>query len=380
MSPLAAGSSSPRAGRRVDPDGELYAPPALLGCVWLALAVLTILEASKEVFGLGGPQALYETWFHNGVIIAAAALVLWRAAYEPRARTAWLAIGLAMVSWCIGSVSWSIVYGASTHPPYPTFADIFWLLWYPLVGVGVANLIRLRVHRFVLHRWLDGVALILLVLAAGAALVLRRDPAHLAHGAFAIIVGYSYPVLDVLLVGAILGVYGLLGWRPDRVWAVLGLGILATALVDATFAVQQAQGLAGDRRYDFVWTVGAVLISYAAWVRAPRPSGEAEQVYGLRAVALPLLAQALAAGIQIYAFIRPINETERLVTVVVLAVSAVQIFLTRPHPATDAPGHGAEAVDQSRHQAPGTSALTTDNGAALEPAADPASPGPRPAP
>jgi diguanylate cyclase len=351
MSPTAARSPVPRAARQADSDGELNIPPGLLGCVWLVLVVLTILEAAKELFGLSGPQALYETWFHNGVIVVAAALVLLRAAHERRARRAWLAIGLAMVSWGIGSVSWSIVYGTNPHPPYPTFADIFWLLWYPLVGVGIASLIRLRVHRFVLHRWLDGLALILLVLAAGVALVLQRDADHVAHGVLAMTVGFSYPVLDVLLIGAVLGVYGVLGWHPDRVWALLGLGIVATAVADATFAVQQAQGRTGDRRYDFVWTLGALLISYAAWVRAPREPGGAEQVFGLRAVALPLLAQALAAGIQIYAFILPINETERLITVVVLAIAAVQIFLARPRPASDASGRGAEAAGETRDHA-----------------------------
>jgi hypothetical protein len=55
-------------------------------------------------------------------------------------------------------------------------------------------------------------------------------------------------------------------------------------------------------------------------------------------VALPLLAQALAVAVQIYAFFGGIARGERLVTVAVLVLSSIQIILTRPRPhSADAP-------------------------------------------
>jgi hypothetical protein len=134
------------------------------------------------------------------------------------------------------------------------------------------------------------------------------------------------------------GVYGLLGWRPDRMWILIGSGILMTAIADAAFAVQEARGVSDVTTYDFVWTLGAILIAYAAWVRAPAGRVEVERPTGLRAVALPLVAQAMAAGIQIYALFEPIGKSERIGTVAVLVVSSVQIILSRPRsqPAIDA--------------------------------------------
>jgi hypothetical protein len=298
--------------------------------LWGALVVLTALEAARELFNLGGPETLYETWFPDIVLGASAALVLLRAGWEPKARSAWLAIGLAMAAWFLGNALWSLVYGSGTNAPYPSFADVLWLLWYPLMALGIFLLVRLRVPRFELSRWMDGLAIVFLVLAIGVAVVIEPDLSNEAHGNFATIVGFSYPILDVLLIGAILGVFGLLGWRPDRVFVLLGLGTLATTTVDATFAVQEAKGLTQDTHYAFVWTLGAVLIAYAAWVRAPETAGEVHEVVGLRAVALPLAAQAFAIGIQIYAYFEPVAPIERLITVAVLAVSCVQIFLTRP--------------------------------------------------
>jgi hypothetical protein len=133
-----------------------------------------------------------------------------------------------------------------------------------------------------------------------------------------------------LLLGAIVGVYGLLGWRPDHMWLLLGAGIVAMTIADSVYAVQEVGGVSGDQHYSFVWTTGTVLIAAAAWVRAPGVRDDANEIYGMRAVALPLLAQALAIFIQIYAFFGTVARGERLVTVMVLVVSSVQIILTRP--------------------------------------------------
>ncbi len=329
--------SQRRRDRRIDSEGELYASPYWLRYVWATLLLLVLLEFANEALGLTGPQALYQLWFHDIVLVASTALVLYRASYEPRVRSAWFAMGLAMASWTIGSILWSAVYGNQAHPPYPTFADVLWLAWYPLMGIGIARLIKVRVPQFELHRWMDGLAVILIVLAAGFALVVQPVAAHANQGALATIVDFSYPVLDILLIGAVLGVYGLLGWRPEKVWVLIGLGIVTTTIADAAFAVREAHGASNSGGYDFVWALSALLIAYAAWVLAPEGQEERGEVTGLRAVALPLIAQALAAAIQIYALVGTVGESERIVTLLVLAVSSVQIILTRPRPRAEQP-------------------------------------------
>jgi diguanylate cyclase len=145
---------------------------------------------------------------------------------------AWLAIGLATCAWLLGSVGWSVVYGAQANPPFPTFADIFWLLWYPLIAVGIIRLVQVRVADFSWHRWMDGVAVMLVVLTAGVALIIEPAADASIQRPLANIIDFSYPILDVLLLGAIIGVYGLLGWRPDRMWLLLGAGIVTMAVAD----------------------------------------------------------------------------------------------------------------------------------------------------
>jgi hypothetical protein len=266
------------------------------------------------------------------VIAAAAVCILARAAVDARGRKAWLAFGLATAVWSTGSISWTAVYGSQTRPPYPTFADALWLLWYPLTAAGIYYVIRDTLPHFDVHRWMDGLAVVLVVLMAGFAIVLNPVISHESNGIAATVVDFSYPVLDLLLAGAILGVYVLLGWRPPRVWVLLGLGTLTITVADAIFALQEARGVAIDERFDFVLTLGALIIAYAAWNRTPEVAEEVAKATGLRAVALPLLAQALAAGIQVYGLFGSLGRSERVLTLAVLIISSVQIVLTRPRP------------------------------------------------
>lgn len=339
--------STPRirvgARRRVDVDGELTEWPPWLLPVWVVLVALTALEALGELQWIGGSLALYQRWIPNVVLAAAALLVFARAAFEPVARRAWLCFGFAMALWCVGSISWTVVYGSQANPPYPTFADVLWLLWYPLMAAGLVFLVRVRFRTFEVHRWIEGIGVVLMALAVGFGLVVQPLADQTTHTHLATVVDFSYPVLDILLIGALLGIYGLLGWRPDAMWIFVGLGIAACAGADAAFAVQQARGVAESSHYDFVWTLGALFIAYSAWVRSPTVHDDEHQVAGMRAIALVLLAQALAVAIQLIALFKEIGKSERIVTAIVLLIASVEIVLTRPKAGASGAGKGSEA-------------------------------------
>ena len=315
---------------RVDAEGELTNWPPWLLAVWIVLLALTVLEAVDELNWIARPTTFYEDGVHDAVLVGATGLIFARAAYEPIARRAWVSFGAAMGVWSAGTIAWSVAYGGLAHPPYPTFADALWLLWYPLMAAGMVLLIQVRFRHFEVHRWMDGIAVMLIVLVAGFGLVVQPLADEAAYSTIATVVDWSYPVLDVLLLGALLGVYGLLGWRPDAMWIFIGLGVTACTCADAAFAVQQSRGVVGDGNYDFVWTLGALCIAYAAWVRSPSVHDDDRQVTGMRAVALALIAQAIAVAIQIVAVFKELGKSERIVTALVLVFASVQIILTRP--------------------------------------------------
>jgi hypothetical protein len=288
------------------------------------------LEAANEVVGRPGPGALFQDWVHDVVLACAAALCLRRAFVRPDASAAWMAIGVGLACWTVGSVLWSALYGGDLHPPDPSAADVGWLLWYPCTAYGVWLLVEPQAPAFELHRWLDGIAVALITMTAGVALFLQPIVAEDHESALSAIVTFTYPVLDILLTGAILGIFGLMGWRPGRTWLMLGAGCLVLAGADAVYAVQFGDRLPLDHDYDFVWTLGALLIAGAAYGPPARVFDD-QPVVGWRAIVLPLAAQVLAASIQVYGlFFGELGRSERIVTLVVLLVASVQIIVARP--------------------------------------------------
>jgi diguanylate cyclase len=311
--------------------GEAFSVPRVLRLAWIVLGLFVAAEAVHELFNLGGSSAFLEEWIPDVVVGVAAGLCLARAAHERHGRLAWLAFGAGLACWSAGSLLWSARYAGNQNPPYPTISDALWLAWYPFTGLGVALLIRLHVKRFELHRWIDGVAVMLIVLAGGFALLLGPVAEHAGQREFATVVDFSYPVLDMILVGSMLGVFGLMAWRPGKVWMWLGFGCVIMAVADAVFAVQEARGITSDNGYTFLWTAGAVLIAYAAWTPAS-PRREQPEMVGWRAIALPLSVQLLAAAIQIYLLASglEVSVADRVVTIAVLLIASLQIIVTRP--------------------------------------------------
>jgi hypothetical protein len=74
-----------------------------------------------------------------------------------------------------------------------------------------------------------------------------------------------------------------------------------------------------------------VAIAWAAWFpnAETRPPSE---VFGWRAIVLPLGAQLFAVGTRVLAYFVTLPPSERLLTIAILAIGAAQIVISRPRP------------------------------------------------
>lgn len=302
-----------------------------LAPVFAVLFAALALEASHEIFGFAGSgySNLVDSYLYDAMIGSSGLLMVARGVLAPRER-AWMVIGIGTLLWMSGDIVWDINFGNASagHVPRISVSDAFWLSWYPFAAIGIVILVRSRLRGFDLSRWIDGIALALLVATPGVALALQPaiDDSHL--GMLAHVVLVAYPACDILLLGAALGVIALAGWRPGRSWYTLSLGLSAWVIADALYSVQQIKGTYASGVYDFVWPAGMLLVAYAAW--QPWAVHKVHTLTGWRAVALPLACQAVALGTQIWGLIAKLGESERIIAIAVLAVVIVQLYVSRP--------------------------------------------------
>jgi hypothetical protein len=311
------------------------------------VAVLVALDLLHQAVGLGGPgsASFFGRWLNDGLLWVSALACLGGALNQTRGRVAWLLVSAALASWAIGDTVFSIRFGNAASIPDTSISDVFWLAWYPLIVAALALLVHDRVPGFELHRFIDGIAVMLLVATPWVALFLQPVVEHAPGSRLAEVVDFIYPLGDAVLFGATIGVFALMAWRPSRMWVALGLGLLVMGLGDAFYSID-ATGHAHDHGiYDVAWIAGAALVAFAAW--EPHPGQLVpRKVTGWTAIALPLAIGALAVAIQLYAFFHEIPRSERILTVIVLLIGMFQLVLTRPRPESD------EASDQGSNSPP----------------------------
>ena len=95
---------------------------------------------------------------------------------------------------------------------------MFWLAWYPLIVAALVLLVRDRIPGFELDRWIDGVAVMLLVATPwGPWIPYGLSRSTRAPSGLAIVLNFvKYPLGDAVLVGAVLGAVSSV-WTGARV-------------------------------------------------------------------------------------------------------------------------------------------------------------------
>ena len=273
---------------------------ALKACAWTAAALLAVLTIELGT-NLAGVEvtAVFQDYLYNGLLFAGAAFCLWRVAVVKEERLAWSVMGAGLVSWTAGDIVWTVVWAEDPNAPYPGLADALWLAWYPASLVTLLLLLRSRITSFRASLWLDGTIGALCTMALGFAFAHQPITDGAVGATAAVLTNLAYPLCDILVLGVIVAIVGLTGWRPGRSWAVLGAGLALSAIADVVYLVQTAQGTYVEGSLvDAGWPASALLIGLAAWQPAKR--GVAPSVESLRVVAVPFGCGLLAVGLLAY--------------------------------------------------------------------------------
>jgi diguanylate cyclase (GGDEF)-like protein len=289
----------------------------LLGFLVLATLVHAIAMLQS---GNGWLEDLANDRLYYAVIVVSASVCLLRAVLVRRDRLAWSLIGLGTAFWAAGDIVWDVAWGEGKIP-YPSIADAFYLLDYPLTVAGVLLLAHGGIRRLRGALALDGAIAALGAAALGAALLGPALALYADEDAAAALVTAAYPIFDLMMVGAAAAAAVTLGGRRDFV--ILAAGLVAMGLTDTIYLYQEATtGYEPSTLLDTGWMLAATLIAVAAWsgrLRDPRhepvdqhmivlPAAVSLVAVGLLVVdhfnRLPTAAVALAAATLVLAVVR----------------------------------------------------------------------------
>jgi diguanylate cyclase (GGDEF)-like protein len=257
------------------------------------------------------------------VIVGASLLTLVRArTLRGREGLAWGLIGVGSLLWALADVYWTLVLAKNAVIPVPSVSDAGYLAFYPFVFAGLCLLLRERVDDAPRTLWVDGLTAALAAGAMSAAVVLQAVLDTVGGNALGVATNLAYPIGDLILLAVVIASIALRGWRADRTWTLLGLGIALFWVADSYYLVTVAnETYVYPSLLDGGWTSCLVLFSAAAWVPGRRVVA-VEDRRAVRFTALPVGFATLGLVILVLAALGTLN----VIAVVLAAASLLAVF------------------------------------------------------
>ncbi len=268
-----------------------------------ALAVLllggTAVVALHDWLGIGaGLDFAISEALYDAVVLGAGIACLLRASDYPRERAAWLFIGAAILCWGAAEIYWTAFIEGNASAPYPSPADVGYLVFYPLAYAGLAMLVRARVHEIKWRLWMDGLIAALGTAALGTAFVFDFVAEKATGTTLEKLTTLSYPLGDIAMLSMVVGVIALTGWRPGRTWSLLLAGLSALVIADIAFTLQSTEAaLPGGEWINPIYLIAAVCLGAAVWQPAEAAAITSPSDEDRREIVVPAVFAAVMIGL-----------------------------------------------------------------------------------
>jgi two-component system cell cycle response regulator len=295
-----------------------------------SLTALALYAARAIIWPNGGGALghhVFEDAIFNGLLVAGALLCLLRAAWVSNDRAAWLTLGIGLAAWATGTILFSTNPAGVTDHSFPTLPDVLWIAFYPAAFLSIGLLVKARTRLFYPSLWLDGLLGALALSALTAQFVLPPIVENTGGQATTVIADLIYPIGDLLLAAFVVGVFGVVSWRPGPVLGTVGLGLLLATVADGASLYSSATGAAGSTVVDFLWPASAVALGYAAW-QPTRPSPNVA-LDGRRLFVMPWVFAVIALALLTqHAFGPALHPTAYALAVATTAGVLIRMSLT----------------------------------------------------
>jgi two-component system cell cycle response regulator len=268
--------------------------------VWGALAATGYAFLFAHLaFGLGGPGVddFVNRWLYDSLELLAAFGCFLRAAWGPGERAAWGVLATGMLLLTVGDFVYDFAYTGT--PPTPSLADPFYLAFYPGCYVALVLLVRSRISTFISSVWLDGLIAALAASAVGAGVLVEIVLDHSTGSRMTVITDLGYPIGDVVLLGLVVFVFAITGWRPGRTWTAVGSAFVLITVSDSIYLYLNADGSYHEGTLlDALWPAAMLLLTVSAWQDRGRRA-PADELEGRSLIAAPIVCGLVAVGVLI---------------------------------------------------------------------------------
>ncbi|HOV51399.1 MAG TPA: PAS domain-containing protein, partial [Methanothrix sp.] len=180
---------------------------------------------------------------------------------------AWMMMALSRLSFTIGDGIWAYTELVLHESPFPSLADYFYILSYPLFLFGILILPSIKFTSSErLKMVLDtGIVMISAVLVFWSLIIAPTIQDSADVDVLTLMLSVAYPVMDLILLFAVLElIFKRIYRRDQNSLLFLAGGITSLIVADAFFFQQTLEGTYVSGGFlDFVWPVGYVLIGLA---------------------------------------------------------------------------------------------------------------------
>lgn len=260
----------------------------------------TALSALIDWFGVGDPGPLADLGnpIYDAVIVTAGIACLVKAHRVEAERAGWLAIAAAVFAWAGAEIYWSLAIENNPAAPYPSLADVGYLVFYPLAAAGLLLLVRARARQLDWRLWVDASIAVLGTAALGTAIVFELVANRATGSTLEVATTLAYPLADIAILALAVGFIALTGWRPGATWTLLLLGLGTMAFADIAYTLQtNGVGILSGDWVEPFYLLAAVFIGAVAWPTDATRIRPESRFDGWRELAVPGLFAIILIGL-----------------------------------------------------------------------------------
>ncbi|WP_414576624.1 hypothetical protein [Anabaena sp. CCY 9402-a] len=238
---------------------------------WGVLALLYFLLFSAKVPGSDGVETRAE-WYVIGTNIFEALAYLgagilclrnWRSQQIVSSRNVWLAIAIGMISYVLGGIFFGYTEIVLKDEPDASIGDVFFVLSYISLGVGM--ILAVAARRINLEKWQWLIVLAIGVFGSLLAWWISMQQATNSEELLVVGLNWFYIVSDVLLlIIATILLLAFWGGRVAQSWRMIAAAAFSLYIADMWFKYAQGPNYQSGEILEVFWVFSGVLFGMGA--------------------------------------------------------------------------------------------------------------------